>query len=299
MHESELTRRGFMERSVLASLGAGLGSAAVAASSAGEVPVPLKIGHRAASMRRVGDFNVFKAARKIAGLDGVELQVTSGTPNLRDKEALLRYKREANRWGMMVPSVAGIWDRGVSILQPAAAGSLQKSIEAAEVLGASVVLAAFFKQKAPDMSAPSSFEPVVDMLRSVAPRAADAGITVGLENSLSPAENKKLVDLVDHPAVKVYYDPYNMAVYGYAEEAVPGFKLLGKERICQVHVKNGGHLLEEAGLVDWKAAFRALNELGYDGWYVFETRHADRAQVATDTRRNIAFIREHARMPLG
>ena len=109
------------------------------------------------------------------------------------------------------------------------------------------------------------------MLREVAPRAAEAGVILGLENSLSPADNVKLVDLVGHPAVRVYYDVHNMATYRHGDQAVPGIKLLGKERICAVHVKNGMLRIEEPGPIDWPAAFRAFNEIGYDGWYVFET----------------------------
>jgi len=263
-----------------------------------ETHIPLKIGHRAASMMMVGDFDVFKMARQMPGLMGVELQVASGKPNLRDWDVVRRYKREAHRWGMLIPSVAGIWDRGVSILHsPEAGANLQQAIRIAEFLGSSVVLAAFFKDNAPDMDDESSYGPVVELLRRAAPAGADAGVTLGLENSLSPAGNKKLVDLVDHANVKVYYDPYNMAHYGHADEAVSGVRLLGKERIGQVHVKNGDQLIEEPGLVDWRAAFEALNEIGYEGWYVFESKHGSRAGVIEDTKKNIAFMREHCRMP--
>ena len=113
------------------------------------------------------------------------------------------------------------------------------------------------------------------------------------------SDNKKLVDLVDHPGVKVYYDPHNMAHYGHAEEAIPGIKLLGKDRICQVHVKNGERLIEAPGLVDWQAAFRALNEIGYEGWYVFESKHTDHAQVVEATAKNIEFLRKNCQMPFG
>ena len=265
-----------------------------------ETRIPLKIGHRAASMRMVGDFNVFKLARQIPGLLGIELQVASGKPNLRDPDAVRRYKREANRWGMMIPSLAGVWDRGVSLMRsPAAGANLTQAVRAAEFLGSSVVLVAFFQKDAPDMSDESSYGPVVQLLKRVAPSAADAGITLGLENSLSPAENKKLVDLIDHPGVKVYYDPYNMADFGHAAEAIPGIKLLGKDRICQVHVKNGQRLLEEPGGVDWRTALQTLNEIGYDGWYVFESDHKNRAQVIGATAQNVAFLRKHVKMPFG
>ncbi|MBN1489973.1 MAG: sugar phosphate isomerase/epimerase [Phycisphaerae bacterium] len=251
-------------------------------------------------MRMVGDFNVFKLARQIPGLLGIELQVASGKPNLWDPDAVRRYKREANRWGMMIPSLAGVWDSGVSIMQsPTAESNLTKAIRVAESLGSGVVLVAFFRNDAPDMADESSYGPVVQVFQRVASKAADAGVTLGLENSLSPADNKKLLDEVAHPSVKVYYDPYNMAQYGHPAEAIPGIRLLGKDRICQVHVKNGDRLLSESGLVEWRAALEVLNEIGYDGWYVFESDHKNRAQVVEATAQNVAFLRKHVKMPFG
>ncbi len=299
---ARISRRQFAKGSALAALCAGWMAGPArsqeTAPTQRETPIPLKIGHRAASMKMVGNFDVFKVARQIPGLMGVELQVTSGKPNLRDWDAVRRYKREANRWGVMVPSLAGVWDKGVSILNPAAAEpNLVQAIRVAEFLGAGVALLAFFKQNAPDMADESSYGPVVELLQRVAPGAANAGVTLGFENSLSPADNKKLVDLVGHPAVKVYYDPHNMAFYGYAEEAVPGVALLGKGRICQVHVKNGDQLLEAPGPVDWAAALNALDAIQYDGWYVFESQHASGLGMIEDTAKNVAFLQSHCHMP--
>jgi len=200
----------------------------------------------------------------------------------------------------MIPSVAGIWDRGVSMLSGAAAkDNLIEAVRVAESLGSNVILVAFFKNNTPDMKEESSYGGVVETLQKAASDAANAGVTFGLENSLSPAENKQLVDWVGHPNVKVYYDPYNMAHYGYADEAVPGVALLGKDRICQVHVKNGGQLVSQPGLVDWAALFQAFNTIGYEGWYVFETAHKNRSEMIADTQKNILFMREHCEMPPG
>ncbi len=290
------TRRGFLGAAAFAAPAA----AAVQANSRGGEGqrIPLKIGHRAASMDMVGNFDVFKLARRIPGLLGVELQVTAGNPNLHDWDALRRYKSEASRWGIMIPSLAGLWERGVSILHSPAAGiNLMQAIRAAEFLGSSVILAAFFRDNAPDMNDESSYGPVVDLLKAGAPKAAEAGVIIGLENSLSPADNKKLVDLVSHPNVKVYYDLFNMANYGHRAEAIPGVTLLGKERICQVHVKNGEKLLSEPGPIDWEKAFDALNSIGYDGWYVFESQHSSQQNVIEATGKNIEFLRQHCRMP--
>lgn len=301
-----MSRRQFVKYLSLGAVAVGTGwrtSSAYSAETAPAAPknrIPLKIGHRVASMKMVGNIDVFRMAREMPGLLGVELQVIGGKFNLSVPEVLRSYKTQANRWGMMIPSVAGVWEAGASILQPAAAeSSLTRAIRVAEVLGSSVVLVAFFQKQAPDMKDKSSYGPVVEVLKRTAPRAADAGITLGLENSLSPADNKKLVDLVDHPSVRVYYDPYNMVHYGHADEAIPGIKLLGKERICQVHVKNGIKCIDEPGLVDWKVALQTLNEIGYEGWYVFESDHTHQAQVVEATGKNIEFLRRYCRMPQG
>jgi sugar phosphate isomerase/epimerase len=295
------TRRRFITTATLGAAAAGfagrLAVAAEADTDAGQ-RIPLKIGIRAASMQMVGDFDVIRTAAGIPGIMGVELQTTSGKPNLRDPDAVRRYKKEADRWAMRIPSLAGIWDRGVQIHSPAAAESVVKSIRAAEMLGCGVILLAFFRQNAPDMTSEASYGAIVRMLQETAKTAADAGVVLGLENSLSPADNKKLVDLVDHPAVGVYYDLHNMAYYGHGDQAIPGVKLLGKERICMVHVKNGKALLEEPGPIDWPAAFRALNEIRYDGWYIYETGHDSTEDCCEDTKRNNSFLQKHVQMPI-
>jgi len=267
--------------------------------SGNRTKIPLKIGHRAASMKMVGNFGVFKMASQIQGLMGVELQITSGSPNLQDWDAVRHYKREANRWGILIPSLAGVWNKGVSIMRSPSAGvNLLQGIRIAEFLGSSVVLVAFFRDNAPDMNLESSYGPVVEVLQRAAQVAYESGVVLGLENSLSPADNLKLIDLVNHESVKVYYDLYNMAHYGHAEEAVPGIALLGKKRICQVHVKNGENLIEERGPVAWEAAFHELSKIEYDGWYVFESKHTNRNQVIEATTRNIQFMKTHCQMPL-
>jgi len=300
--QKRLSRRSLIASTAWGAVAVGLGSRISRAEEKGvtaQQRIPLKLGIRAASMKMVGDFGVIKTAAGIPGLMGVELQTTSGKDNLRDWDVVRRYKREADRWGMRIASLAGVWDRGVNIQSPQAAESIVKTIRAAEMLGSTVILLAFFRQNAPDMTDDQSYGPVVEMLQKTAKQASDAGVVMGLENSLSPSDNKLLVDLVDHPAVRVYYDLYNMAHYGHGDQAIPGVKLLGKERICMVHVKNGDMLLEEPGPIDWVAAIGELNDIQYDGWYVYESRHDSTADCIQDTNRNNAFLKEHVRMPKG
>ncbi|MGH9325083.1 MAG: sugar phosphate isomerase/epimerase family protein [Terriglobia bacterium] len=303
-NRSRLSRRNFLAASaVLASAGAWASGPPPGAETS--APIPLKIGQRAVSMNMVGNFEIIKIAREVPGLMGIQLQITAGKPNLWDPDAVRRYKREANLWGMFLPSVAGVWSKGSSIRSPRAASDLVQAIRVSELLGASVILVAFFEHSAPDMNKESSYGSIVELLQKAAPSAADVGVTLGLENSLSPADNLKLIDLIDRPSVKVYYDVWNMAYYGY--QAVPGISLLGKERICEVHVKNNndGHRISGPGLIDWSAAFAAFNEIGYERWYVFEaepasfTKHRPRSQMMEDTEQNIRFVKQHCRMAMG
>lgn len=296
-----LTRRGFLQTCAVALVATGARPLPGFGAAPAPTParqVPLKLGVRAASMRMVGDSGVIQTAAGIPGIRGVELQVTAGGRNLRDWDVVRQYKRDSDRWDVRIPSLAGVWDKGVSISSPSAGESLQLSIRAAEMLGSGVILVAFFKESAPDMNLEASYGPVVSTLRKAAAAAADAGVVLGLENSLSPADNRKLVDLVGHPAVRVYYDLHNMATFGHGPEAVPGVKLLGRERICAVHVKNGNNLIEQPGPIDWPAAFAAFNEIGYDGWFTYETSHKSVAACLADTARNNAFLAKHIRMPI-
>ncbi len=266
-------------------------SAALAAMLKAET-APLKIGHRQANMTKEPGPGVFEIARRIPGITGVELQVQFQKTTLWDRDTLLTYKRGAADAGLLIPSLAGVWAAGASLVQPGPAEeTLRKSIQAAEALNAKVILVAAFQKNCPIMDQEDSYGPVVTMLRKVAEAAADAGVTLGMETSLSPADDKKLIDLVAKPSVKVYYDADNAERFGHKDESVPGYEVLGKSRIAQIHVKNEESLLEEPGRVNWIAAFKAIRGIGYQGWVVFESTHSGPEKCVEATKKNIAFIR--------
>lgn len=264
----------------------------LAAAGAGGALPPVKIGHREASMKLVGDPRVFEVASRIPGLQGVELQVVSGAHDLWSRETLRVYKREANRWGLAIPSLAGPFGRGVQLMKPGAEEQIRKALAACEFLGASVLLVPSFRSNCPDPAKAEEIGPVIELFQRLAPVAAASGVVLGWENSLSPAANAKIIDLVGHAAVRVYFDLDNGEFYEHKGEIVPGIRLLGRDRICQVHVKNEDKAIEDPGRIDWRAAFRELKAIGYDRWYVLESRHSGENQVIDSTTRNIRFMRE-------
>jgi len=82
---------------------------------------------------------------------------------------------------------------------------------------------------------------------------------------------------VDHPNLKVVWDPANAVVSG--EKAVPdGYRLLPVSRIQHVHAKDctmDGHKPSfcelGAGVVGWREQIDALERDGYKGWISLET----------------------------
>ncbi len=267
--------------------------------------LPCKIGIRQASLRNpqnasegmIGNIDTLKVVRDIPDITGIELQIAGGRPNMRDLSVARKYKAETHRWGMNIPSTAGVWTH--AIWGPNSGRDLLDSIGVTELLGARVMLVAFFRKNAPDMMDKQSYGPIVSLLRKVAPYAQEAGVVLGLENSLSPKDNRDLVDRIDHSCVKVYYDLDNMYHYGHGQDAAPGIELLGPARIAAVHVKNNGRILQDAWRIDWASAFQALTEISYDGWLVFESSHKSHRACKETTQQNIAFIKQHFRPPLG
>ncbi|MCK9413706.1 MAG: sugar phosphate isomerase/epimerase [Prolixibacteraceae bacterium] len=307
------SRRSFFKTGMLGTASLGLlGIANGREIATGNLPVenglkrlPYKIGIRQASLRNpidpkknmVANFDALKIARDIPGIIGLELQVATGNPNLYNLDVARRYKAESNKWGMEIPSTAGIWS-SKGAWNPDAAEEIIRSIRATELVGASVMLIAFFGGSAPELSDVSFYDRIVKILKEVAPRAKDAGVILGLENSLSPADNKKLLDIIDDPNVQIYYDLENMYNYGHGQEAVPGIKLLGKERIAAVHVKNNGRPISSNWRIDWAHAFQELTDLQYEGWLTFESDHTSHIQCIKETEENIDYIKNHFQPPV-
>jgi sugar phosphate isomerase/epimerase len=126
------------------------------------------------------------------------------------------------------------------------------------------------------------FEQIVSALRGLADQAAPHGITIGLENEhacnvATGAETARVLAALDHPNLKVVWDPANALVAG--ENPFPeGYRKIAPQRIGHVHAKDcfvkdhtptWGALGECA--IDWKGQLAALVRDGYRGWISLET----------------------------
>lgn len=270
----QVTRRQFMHRSA-----AGLAGAALfpALSRAADASSKYRISACDWSLRAEGPEGLETA--KTIGLDGLEISAGSpaDTLTVADPAVRARYKELLASTGVVVSSVAmGLLNNAPLATDPRGPAWLEQTIEATQDLGAKVILLAFFgdgdlTQKAGlfgrgklNMDA---VDVVVERLKAAVPMARDAGVILGIENTLNAEENIMILERVGDPAVKVYYDVGNSTYNGY--DIAAEIRLLG-DKICQIHFKDGGFLLGK-GKVDMDAAAAAIKDIGYEGWFVLET----------------------------
>jgi L-ribulose-5-phosphate 3-epimerase len=129
------------------------------------------------------------------------------------------------------------------------------------------------------------FNGIVKALNWLGDQAAQHDVIIGLENEHAcnvgtAVETAKVLAAVNHPNVKLVWDPANALVSG--EIPYPsGYHLLPASRIVHVHVKDchmEGHrpIWGPVGTraVDWKGQIAALVSDGYNGWLSLETHWA-------------------------
>ena len=155
----------------------------------------------------------------------------------------------------------------------------KRAFEIAHKTGAKIIrVFSYWRTVDPD----ACFDRIVAALRGLAEQAAEHGVIIGLENEHAcnigtAAETAKVLAALDHPNLKVVWDPANAVVAG--EKPIPdGFQLLPVARIQHVHAKDctmDGHkpLWCElgTGVVGWPEQIDLLVKGGYQGWISLET----------------------------
>jgi sugar phosphate isomerase/epimerase len=242
---------------------------------------------------RISSCGVGLKDAKLAGLEGVEINVGDAAEKLRVAEEKVRenYKKEMQETGLVISSfMMGLLNSYPLASDPRGPAWLEQSIDAAKDLGAKVILVAFFGRGSLGNRGnikKADVDVVVERLKAAAPRAKDAGVILGIENELTAQQNAEILDRVKSPAVQVYYDVGNLTNNGYD---VPAEIRFLKERIAIFHFKDGPNYLGE-GKVKYPEIGAAIKEIGYQGWIVLETSNPSRDAVA-DTKKNAAFIKK-------
>ena len=169
---------------------------------------------------------------------------------------------------------------------PLAVRWVRDSIRLTHSVGTHVLLLPFFGKWA--LETRQEMEYVGDALRDLAPEAEKADVMLGLENTISAEDNVRIMDRARSKNVLVYYDVGNSTNNGF--DVVKEIRWLGKQRICQIHLKDNPNYLGQ-GKIQFVPIIAALREIGYNGYAVLETDSKSPATLEGDMKRNLSYIR--------
>jgi L-ribulose-5-phosphate 3-epimerase len=229
---------------------------------------------------------------KQIGLDGVMVNMGSVKNNLhlRNSSVQKAYLEASKNTGVKISSLAiGELNHVPYKSEPQTEEWVWDSIDVAKALSVPVVLLAFFSKN--DLrNDEKGISEVIRRLKAVAPKAKKAGVILGVESYLDAAGHLKIIEGVGSTAVQAYVDFRNTADAGY--DVLKEVKLLGKENICELHIKENGLLLGE-GSLPWEKIRDLLYEMDYygDGWMQIEWSMKKDADVVESYRHNLRFLK--------
>lgn len=264
------------------------GSAAAAAAPAFPRPAGLKIGVMDGVLGLPMKPEAFAKAKEL-GFEGMQVtlgRARKGTPlPLADaalQDALVAASKQSG-----VPIVSTYLD----VLHDDCLGAsgeasdrVLEGIRISRALNAPVLMTVFFGKC--ELKTHGATEKVVEAFRYLAPAAADEGIVLGFESLLTAKQTLYVIEKVNSPALKVYYDVGN-AVNLIGTDPAAELQIFGADQICQLHFKDKGFLGE--GKVDMPSIYQALDAIGYGGYGVLETASPTK-NIDADLKRNLDYL---------
>lgn len=228
------------------------------------------------------------ALAKRLSFDGIQISIGVGTDRLplADPELQKRYLEEAAKNNIAICSTClNVLHRNYLKSDPLGRRWVADSIPITKAVKTDLVLLPFFGNGA--LKTKQEMDYVGDILKEIAPDAEKEGVILALENTISAEDNVGIMERSKSAAVRVYYDIGNSTGNGF--DIYKELRLLGKERICQIHLKDGNNLLGQ-GKIDMRRVAETINAIGYTGWLVLETS-SPRKNVELDMEYNLGFTR--------
>lgn len=281
-----MTRRSFLHHgAAAAAAGLVLPARLTRAASAAR----FKVGVTDWNLKQTGKLEAVALAKQL-GFDGVQVSIgrvpVADRLPLSDVALQQQYVAESKKLGLPLASLCldVLHTNGLKS-DPLGQRWVADSIPIAKNMGLRVILLPFFGKWAMTTQAEMDF--VCDALRELAAAAEKSGVILGLEDTISAKDNARIMERAKSPAVLTYYDVGNSTNNGF--DVVPEIRWLGRERICEVHLKDNPHFMGQ-GKIDFPAIVAALADIGFAGWSQLETS-CPTGSVEADMPVNLKFVR--------
>ncbi|MGD8443416.1 MAG: sugar phosphate isomerase/epimerase family protein [Desulfobacterales bacterium] len=226
------------------------------------------------------------------GFEGIQLDVGSYERNFPKTKKVVQdaYLEAAEKYGITYTAIAcneldnynmvapkGYKDRTIALQ------TIISAIDAAVAMDIPIVMVQSFLASA--IETEQDFTRAVNVIKYVSEYAGDKGdVTIGIENLLSVDGLMRLIEKVNNPKLKIYFDTQNYYLHEKVDVAAMVKPLISY--ICQVHVKDGhkkdvepsGALLGE-GASGFYITIDELRKYEYTGWLISENFY-DRGPIS-------------------
>jgi D-psicose/D-tagatose/L-ribulose 3-epimerase len=227
----------------------------------------------AAWTREGAELSVSEAARH--GLEVIEIAL------LEPDKVDIAHSRELFARHNIAPTASlGLPIEVTATLHPEKAQVfLLRALEVAHALGSNTLSGVTYSTLGYRTGAPPTpgeYEAIVRALKPVARRAADYGMTLGLEpcnryetHLLNTArQTRDFMAMLDEPAVMIHLDTYHMNI---EEKSVAAALADGGGKVRYVHLSESDRGVPGSGNIDWRAALSALKQAEFSGDLVMES----------------------------
>ncbi len=265
--------------------------------------IPNKIGICEWSMPYDGPY-ICKLASDI-GIDGIQLNIMDyerGFP-LTKKPVYEAYMETAERYGIEYPAVAARVTDFYTMFtcEDAEEGeivrtAIRKAVDTCTVMKIPLILIPNFVKS--EITNDEQFDEAVEVFRWACDMAADKGVTIAAENTLSVEKTKRFFEQVNRDNLRLYFDSQNY----YLNEGYDSPRVLAElmPYVVQLHVKDGKNKdLSGALLGTGDAGFyrtvEVLKKYGYSGWVVLENYY-DREPLSLVDEDPVKLIRDDVRI---
>ena len=229
---------------------------------------------------------------KDCGLDGVEVDMgplgkrPTFENNLLQDDFRAQYLEQAHNLGLEISSLAMSAFYGQPVAEhPKAEEFAAEWIDLMGKLGTRVGFVPVISKEGKDGTAK-----VVDLFKRVAPSAEKAGVVLGLNTQLDADANRKLLDDIGSPAVRI---AYNIGEATDAQRDVyKELRDLGRERIAQIiPTLSDGKWMQDDERIDAAKLKQLLDEMNWSGWLVLQRSRMKGKSVKENFSANAQYLK--------